>query len=86
MRYLTFLLLLMFFFISLFVFSLPEGVYGHSGGSSHTHPHPPVQNCMICGKPGVPGQHFCAKSEREKQETQVQISNLKAELEVPTFI
>ncbi len=77
-KYTSFLLLLIFIFSSLFFLSVPQIVYGHAGEGSHEHPHPPLQNCMTCGKPDVPGQHFCEEAEREKQETQVQISNERA--------
>ena len=80
MRYLTSLFLLMFVFASLCLVSVPKIVSAHENGSSHSHPHPPEQNCMTCGLPGVPGQHVCLVDERREQEQDVKISNLNAEL------
>lgn len=42
---------------------------------------PAEQLCMICGNPGIPGQHECPVREREKQELQVQLDNERAERE-----
>ena len=80
MRNRTFLFLLIFVFASLFLVSIPQMLYSHTSDSSHTHPHPPEQNCMTCGKPGVPGQHWCPVAERDKQETDVEISNANANI------
>ena len=80
MRYPTFLFLLMFIFASLCLVSVPQIVSADEGYSSHTHPHPPRQHCMTCGKYDVPGQHYCPEAEREKQEQDVEISNANANI------
>ena len=77
-KYTTFLFLLMFVFFSVFMVSVPQIVSAHDNGNSHNHPHPPEQNCMTCGVSDIPGQHFCAPSEREKQELEVKIRNAAA--------
>lgn len=61
MRQRTFLLLLMFVFVSLFVVSIPQTLYSHSGGSSHQHPHDPEKAvCTGCAELVTPGNHYCA--------------------------
>lgn len=75
MKYLTFLFLLMFVFVSLFVVSIPQMLYGHSGGGSHLHPHDPEKTvCTGCAELVTPGSHYCVKD----QEKDVKISNANA--------
>ena len=77
MRYLTFLFLLMFVFVSLFVVSIPQMLYGHSSGGSHQHPHDPEKTvCTGCAELVTPGSHYCVKD----QERDVEDANNKAEI------
>jgi hypothetical protein len=50
-------------------------VYGHSGGSSHKHPHDPEKAvCVGCAELVTPGSHYCIKDQKKD----VKLTNAEA--------
>lgn len=84
--YLNLLTLLFIFLTATLIFSQPQILYSHSGGSSHEHPHDPEKTvCAYCAELVTPGNHSdCPELKKRDDKIKAQeeeIERLKKEKE-----